>query len=119
MRIARAGLSLIVVALVTVACSGADTTAEPTQGGSAAGPADGAVTVTIAGFAFEPSSVTVTQGDSITVRNEDPTAHTFTMDDGSIDESLDPGESVEVTPTTAGAFHCTIHASMTGTLSFG
>jgi plastocyanin len=36
------------------------------------------------------------------------------MDDGSIDEQVGPGETVEVTVGVAGAFHCEIHPSMTG-----
>jgi plastocyanin len=73
----------------------------------------------MAGFAFEPSSVSVPEGDSLTLRNEDTAAHTFTMDDGSLDVSLEPGQQVEVTPEAGGAFHCEIHPAMTGTLTLG
>jgi len=110
---------------VLVACSGDDTSSvEPTgapadAGTETGGPTSGVSTVTIAGFAFEPASVTLPEGDALTVRNEDTATHTFTMDDGSIDETLEPGDQVEVTPEAAGGFHCEIHPSMTGSLSFG
>lgn len=111
----------IVIAMVLVvgACSGDEEAPEPGGGSQGGGPADGVVTVTMAGSAFEPSSVTLPEGDSLTVRNEDTAAHTFTMDDGSLDVSLEPGQQVEVTPVTGGAFHCEIHPSMTGTLRIG
>ena len=38
--------------------------------------------------------------------NEGGTDHTFTMDDGSIDEELAPGATVDVMIAEAGAFHC-------------
>jgi plastocyanin len=112
----------LVLAAVTglAACSsdgGDEPATQTTQTGG--GPADGVVTVTIAGFAFEPSSVVLPAGDTLTIRNEDTAAHTFTMDDGSLDVSLEPGQQVEVTPETGGPFHCEIHASMTGTLALG
>ena len=112
---------VVVAATVALgACSGSDTSSPPTDSGTGdGGPADGVVTVTIAGFAFEPATVTLTEGDSLTIRNEDTASHTFTMDDGSIDESLASGDQVEVTPSAAGAFHCELHPSMTGTLVFG
>lgn len=118
-RSIRAALVLVTVAGLA-ACSddGADgSTTQTTQTGG--GPADGVVTVTIAGFAFEPSSVVLPAGDTLTIRNEDTAAHTFTMDDGSLDVSLEPGQQVEVTPETGGPFHCEIHASMTGNLALG
>jgi plastocyanin len=111
-------LAAVVMAMGAAACSGegSDPTEPPADDG---GPVDGVVTVTIAGFAFEPSSVALPAGDTLTIRNEDSAAHTFTMDDGSLDVSLEPGQQVEVTPETGGPFHCEIHASMTGTLELG
>ena len=115
---ARASIAIAMV-LVVGACSGSEETPEPAGGSEGGGPADGVVNLTMAGFAFEPSSVTLPGGDSLTVRNEDTATHTFTMDDGSLDVSLEPGQQVEVTPETGGAFHCEIHPSMTGTLTIG
>ena len=71
-------------------------------------------TVQIVGLAFEPSRVTVPEGGELTVTNSASVAHTFTLDDGSVDERLEPGDSVTVTIPQAGGFHCEIHPSMTG-----
>lgn len=79
--------------------------------------ADGAVT--IAGFAFDPASITVRVGDSVTWRNEDSAPHTATADDGSFDTgNLGDGASASVTFQQAGTFGylCTIHPSMRGTV---
>ena len=73
----------------------------------------------IADLAFEPSTLTVASGSTtITVTNSDTVTHTFTLDDGSVDETIDPGQSVEVTVniTATTGFHCSIHTTMTGTL---
>lgn len=75
--------------------------------------------VTIEGFAFSPSTVTVQVGDSVTWTNQDNTAHTATAGDGSFDtESLGTGESSTITFATAGtyAYACAIHPTMTGTV---
>jgi MYXO-CTERM domain-containing protein len=75
--------------------------------------------VTIASFAFSPQTVTVAVGDSVTWTNNDGTGHTATADDGSFDTgTIAGGASESATFTTAGtvAYHCTIHAAMTGTI---
>lgn len=75
--------------------------------------------VTIEGFAFSPSTVTVQVGDSVTWTNQDSTAHTATAGDGSFDtESLGTGESSTITFATAGtyAYACAIHPTMTGSV---
>ena len=57
-------------------------------------------------FAFDPPDVLAGEGGSLAVTNNGETSHTFTMDDGSIDEELAPGESVDVVIGEAGGFHC-------------
>jgi plastocyanin len=118
-------LALAVVAtFALVACGGDDGNG---GGTGSAGPAEGAGgatgEITISGFAFNPSTLDVQPSDTITVVNDDSTDHTFTADDGSFDEELAPGDSVEVTlEGNSGdevGFHCEIHPSMTGTLTFG
>ena len=78
------------------------------------------LSVTMANFAFNPSELTVASGDTVTVTNEDSSGHTFTSDEGGFDLSLGGSESGEVTidaePGTYD-FLCTIHPSMTGTLT--
>ena len=128
MRAVR-GFALVLVAVVMlggVACS-SDDTSEPTGGGGETSepaeetsePAGEDGTLTISGSTFEPSEVTTASGGALTVVNEDGVDHTFTMDDGSVDEAIGGGETIEVTVTESGGFHCTIHPSMTGTVTVG
>jgi plastocyanin len=75
---------------------------------------------TIADFAFQPGSITVTAGDTISWTNDDAAPHTATADDGSFDTGqLAKGASGSHTFMTAGtfAYHCAIHPSMHGTVT--
>jgi plastocyanin len=76
--------------------------------------------VTIAGFAFDPATVTVNVGDSVTWTNQDSTAHTATAGDGSFDTgSIGAGQTATVTFDSAGTFAyvCSIHPQMAGTVT--
>jgi plastocyanin len=90
-----------------------------TSGGttSAAGAGSSAV-ITIKDFAFTtPSSVS--PGATITVKNQDNTAHTVTADSGNAFDSPAPtGNSTFTAPSKPGSysFHCSIHPEMHGTL---
>jgi len=116
---------LFVLSLVVAACSsdddGGGTTA--TTGGATGSTAatgstggGGGTTITIAGFAFDPDTITVSGPTEVTVTNEDSATHTFTLDDGSVDETVEPGATVTVTVDVSAAtgFHCNIHPQMTG-----
>lgn len=75
--------------------------------------------VSIAAFAFDPPTVTIQVGDSVTWTNEDSVAHTATAGDGSFDTgSIAGGASDTVTFDTAGtfAYSCSIHPQMTGSV---
>ena len=75
--------------------------------------------VTIAGFAFDPATVTIQVGDTVTWTNEASVAHTATAGDGSFDTgNIGPGTTATVTFDTAGtfAYHCSIHRTMTATV---
>lgn len=120
--------ALLAIAVVAAACGGDDGNGEDGNGGptagatgetaGATGDGGGASDITIEGFAFSPSTVEVSGETTLTVTNEDGAAHTFTLDDGSVDERLDPGASAEVTVNVSETtgFSCTIHPQMTGTL---
>ncbi len=76
-------------------------------------------TVTIAGFAFSPATVTIQVGDTVTWTNNDSTAHTATSGDNSIATgNIATGESASVTFIAAGsyAYVCSIHPQMAGTV---
>jgi LPXTG-motif cell wall-anchored protein len=76
-------------------------------------------TVTIADFQFTPSSISIDQGDTVTWKNNGPTAHSATAPDGSFDTGIFPaGESRSHTFSEAGTFSyiCTPHPNMHGTI---
>jgi plastocyanin len=130
-------------ALVLAACSSATTTPAPTAAstaapatgapassgasaapaGSSAAPAGAAAgAVTIKNFAFNPGSLSVKVGQTVTWTNSDTTTHTVTADDGSFDSGhVAVGTTFQQTFSKAGTFtyHCNIHASMKGTITVG
>jgi outer membrane biosynthesis protein TonB len=75
--------------------------------------------VSISGFSFEPSSITVSAGTTVVWTNQDPTNHTITANDGSFDSGpVSSNGSYSHTFDQAGSFsyHCNIHPSMQGTI---
>jgi plastocyanin len=77
-------------------------------------------TIDIAGFAFAPQSATIHVGDTVTWANADAQGHTATADDGSWQTGTISGNtSKSLTFTTAGtfAYHCSIHPTMTATIT--
>ena len=127
----KVAVLLTLLAVLVAACgtspSGAPTTqpgAQPTavpttQPANQPASAPAEVEVKIAGFAFEPASVTVKAGTTIKWINEDSASHTVAADDGSWDSgSLAKGQSFSKDFTQAGTFTylCTIHPSMKGTV---
>ena len=76
--------------------------------------------VSIQGFAFHPSGITVHAGDTVTWTNADSADHTATANDGSFDTgTLGRGASGSHTFNAAGTFsyHCSIHPFMHGTIT--
>jgi len=127
-------VALLVLGLV--ACSGKykpDNSSEPGatgdtgptgQTGTAADCEDqtgGEATITISGYAYDPTCLRVSASGSLTIVNEDPSAHSFSVAGGLIDETLDIGDTVkikslsELAPGTY-AFNCRFHPPMVGTL---
>jgi plastocyanin len=75
--------------------------------------------VSIVDFAFNPSSVTITAGSTVTWTNNGATTHTVTADDGSFDSgNLASGATYSFTFNTPGTYtyHCSIHTYMTATV---
>jgi LPXTG-motif cell wall-anchored protein len=75
--------------------------------------------VTIADFQFTPAQITVDQGDTVTWKNNGPSAHSATAPNGSFDTGILPaGESGSHTFSEAGTFSyiCTPHPDMHGTI---
>ncbi len=128
-RIAQAAI-VLAVGLVLAACGGNSSGGgggSPTGGGGGGSPSAGGAgtTLTMQNIAYHPDTLTAGAGEqvTITVTNKDSVLHSFTMDDGSVAQDVQPGQTVDVTvtwPSSGSAgFHCRIHATMTGMLTVG
>jgi glucose/arabinose dehydrogenase/plastocyanin len=76
-------------------------------------------TVSIMNFAFQPATLTINPGDTVTWVNNDTAAHTSTSDTGVWDSgTLASGQSFSFTFTSPGSFpyHCEFHPGMLGTI---
>lgn len=112
--------ALFALTLLAGACGGDET--PPANGGgspSESAGSGGGADLTIVDFGFSPTELSVTEGQTISINNTGDVAHTFTTDDGAVDQTISPGETVDVTLTgvTTGGFHCRFHTQMTGTLT--
>ena len=118
-------LGLVVLAAVTVACSG--TAAQPP---ASAGPVDpNAPVITAQNMAFAPNSLDVTAGKafSLTLDNKDAAPHNVAIfTDSSASSPVSVGEIVssgkatqQVPALKAGTyfFRCDVHHDMTGTIN--
>jgi LPXTG-motif cell wall-anchored protein len=84
-------------------------------------------TVETVEFKFNPASVSIDPGDSITFDNTGSEAHTATADNGSFDTgNLDPGDSKTITIKAPGtySYYCKYHGGpggtgMSGTITVG
>lgn len=116
----RTVAALFALTLLAGACGGDET--PPANGGgspSESAASGGGADLTIVDFGFSPTELSVTEGQTISINNTGDVAHTFTTDDGAVDQTISPGETVDVTLTgvTSGGFHCRFHTQMTGTLA--
>lgn len=76
--------------------------------------------VFIQGLAFNPASITVAAGTTITWTNKDAITHTVTSDSKLWDSgSVGPNGTFSFTFATAGTFpyHCNVHPSMTASVT--
>jgi plastocyanin len=88
--------------------------------GPRAAAAQNGASVSIVDFAFQPASVEVAAGSTVTWTNSGAAPHTVTADNGAFDSGqLAPGASFSQTFDTAGTFtyHCEIHPQMTATIT--
>jgi plastocyanin len=112
-----AGL-LFVLALALIGCSSGGSTG----GSSGSNPAgtqptesSAGATVTEKDLAFDPATLELKVGDTVTFTNEDSAPHNVSIDGKELG-SQNQGDSVTWTAEKAGTFPytCTVHPSMTG-----
>ena len=112
------GATLLLALLsISYSCTKSYTNNTPT--GSKGGSAPGANEVWIQGVAFDPSTITVTTGTTITWTNKDAIGHSVTSDNGVFDSGiLNPTETFSYTFNDTGtfAYHCKVHSSMTASV---
>jgi plastocyanin len=99
------------------ATSPAGTPAATTQATQAAAtPAAQGASVDAKNFAFDPKTVTIKVGQTVTWTNQDSVTHTVTGDGGIDSDDLSKGKSYSKTFDTEGTFdyHCSPHPQMTG-----
>jgi plastocyanin len=80
----------------------------------------GTSTVDIKGFSFQPSSMTVQVGTTVTWVNHDSVDHTITSDDGKFEsKNIMSGGEFRFAFSKPGtySYHCGIHPSMTGVVT--
>lgn len=107
-------VSLVCLALLAAGCGSEPDTA-PT-GNSGGGPAEGSIVVIAADFSFDPTTISVDQGESIEIsfENSGERDHTFTSEELGIDIQAASGETVTATleapqEDATIEFLCTIH----------
>ena len=126
---AAAALTLAILAAACGSGGGSYGSSGPSKASPSPQPASssaaGALNVEQVDYRFQPMTLRAKSGSGVTVElvNHGGTAHTFTIDELSVDKRLDPGQSATVTftPTTGGTFtfYCRFHRSsgMTGSLT--
>ena len=100
---------MLLAAILFISCS------KSYNSGSNSAPA--AASVSIKNMAFNPASLSLTAGATVTWTNSDTTIHTVTADDGSFNSgNIAIGATYSRVFNTAGivSYHCTIHPEMTG-----
>ena len=105
--------------VAVVALALADSRGGSTGGTSHVVVSGGAAHLRIVNYAFVPKTLTVRAGTTITVTNNDSTAHTATASSGAFDSgTVKPGQSASFTLRKPGtySYYCQFHAFMTGTI---
>jgi plastocyanin len=106
----------MVVMVTVVALSGCTQTNTPTNSSSNLGPNQ----IAIENFAFNPSTLTVKVGTTVTWTNLDSTNHPVASDTGVFNSgTLKNGQSYSYIFNQTGSYpyHCTVHPSMIGTIT--
>ena len=111
----RKPIAVALMLLLTVALAGCYSSGG-TSGGTSGGGGTKAESVTMSGLAFQPSTVNVAVGGTVTWTNDDSAAHTVEGDGWGSSGEVAQGATFSHTFDAAGtySYKCTIHPSMTG-----
>lgn len=98
-----------------------DTSSTTGDTGSGSAPTNTS-SISIADFAFSPANIAIKKGTTVAWTNKDSAAHTVTETDGQTGPDsgdLATGKTYSFTYDSVGTFkyHCSIHSSMTGTVT--
>lgn len=99
--------------------AGAKPTKEAASGAADEQAAPQEVGIDIVDFGFNPGTIEVPVGSTVTWTNTGAAPHTVTSDDGAFDSgALQPGDTFSATFSAPGtfAYHCDIHPAMTATV---
>ena len=116
----RLVISLVILLIVIAVVIGIKMMNAPIKMNNINNTQNSANNIQISGYAFNPSTLTINVGESVSWINKDTMAHTVTSDTGTELNStpISNGRSYTHTFSTAGTFsyHCTIHPSMKATI---
>jgi plastocyanin len=117
----RTGIVLVVLAVVALAllgCGSGGSSGSSGSSGSTGGSTTGGTTVVEKNIAFDPSTLAVKAGDTVTFKNDDSVPHNVKIDGRELG-TQQPGESKTWTASKAGSYpySCVIHPSMTGEIT--
>lgn len=116
-----ATMALATLAALTMAAALASCSPTPAPSGSGkSGGTSGGQTIVEKGFTFNPSSLTVNVGDTVTFTNQDSVAHHVVVGTTDLGEQA-AGQSVTWKADANGTYvlKCLIHPSMTGQITVG
>ena len=119
MRIFSTALAVSVLSLGVWGCGNSGNTSSPSTPSPMPGTAVTINVVAVNGSqSFSPNPATIPAGQMVVWHNVDTITHRVVLDDRSIDTgNLDPGAfSSPMFLEATGAYHCTIHPVMVGTI---
>ena len=121
-------IALVATTFAVYGCGGSTspspTSPSPSPTGPAAPPA-GAITIDVVrengAQSFSPNPATVPPGQMVVWHNVDTVTHRVVLNDGTLDTgNIAPGAfSAPMILRAVGAYHCSIHPSMVGTIVSG
>lgn len=115
---------LVALTCAVYACGGTSSSSPTSPTGTSAPPA-GATIIDVVrengAQSFSPNPATVPAGQMIVWHNVDTVTHRVVLNDGTLDTgNIAPGAfSAPMTLRAVGAYHCSIHPSMVGTIVSG